>query len=189
MGSDSFPKSEVCANACVDAKTWPEAIVIRGETPSDILSLFASRGAFIYFLEAWAQIIPALACLHLLGDRYIAFCDNEAAKHALIKGYGNDIPCNNLLGTYWAAHAISGTSPWMERVTTHANIADAVSRNDVSFAQSQGWLIAQLDLSKAYSILRRIATDSEFAHAEAHSLMIQDLRPQIDKQICGWNHK
>ena len=77
----------------------------------------------------------------------------------------------------------------MERVTTHANIADAVSRNDVSFAQSQGWLIAQLDLSKAYSILRRIATDSEFAHAEAHSLMIQDLRPQIDKQICDWNHK
>ena len=167
-------------------KYWPEAIVVRGETPPDILGLFASRGAFIYFLEAWAQIIPALACLHLLGDRYIAFCDNEAAKHALIKGYGNDIPINNLLGTYWAAHAISGTSPWMERVTTHANIADAVSRNDVKFAVAQGWLIAQLDLSRAHSILRRIAADSEFAHAEAHSLLIQELRPQIDKHIQNW---
>ena len=63
----------------------------------------------------------------------------------------------------------------MERVTTHANIADAVSRNDVSFAQSQGWMIAQIDLSRAYAIIRRIATDPEFAHAEAHRLLIQDL--------------
>ena len=75
----------------------------------------------------------------------------------------------------------------MERVTTHANIADAVSRNDVKFAVAQGWLIAQLDLSRAYSILRRIAADSEFAHAEAHSLLIQELRPQIDKHIQNWN--
>ena len=74
----------------------------------------------------------------------------------------------------------------MERVTTHANTADAVSRNDLKFAVAQGWLIAQLDLSRAYSILRRIAADSEFAHAEAHGLIIQDLKPQIDKQIQNW---
>jgi hypothetical protein len=68
-GAIVFLSHEVWSNACVDVKTWPEAIVIRGETHSDIVSLFASRGAFIFILEAWAQIIPALACLHLLGDR------------------------------------------------------------------------------------------------------------------------
>ena len=78
----------------------------------------------------------------------------------------------------------------MEKVTTHATSADAVSRKDVGFAQSQGWMIAEIDLTEAYSILRRIATDPEFAHEEAHRLLIQDLRPQIDKQIrVGWDHK
>jgi hypothetical protein len=60
----------------------------------------------------------------------------------------------------------------MEKVTTHATSADAVSRKDVGFAQSQGWMIAQIDLTRAYSILRRLATDPEFAHEEAHRLLI-----------------
>ena len=34
---------------------------------------------------------------HLIAEPFVAFCDNEAAKHALVKGYGRDEGINALL--------------------------------------------------------------------------------------------
>ena len=96
--------------------------------------------AFIYFLEAWAQIVVSLAFGPFLGTHYVSFCDSEAAKHALLKGYGKDECINNMLGMFWTTCAIEGSSPWFERVTSEANQSDEISRDNSDLVMKSGWL-------------------------------------------------
>jgi hypothetical protein len=62
-----------------------EGYMMRGEIPHDIVRAFSETRAYIYFLEALAQIIPVLVAGEYLNQYYISFVDNEAAKHALGK--------------------------------------------------------------------------------------------------------
>ncbi len=104
------------------------AIYVRGVVPSSKLRQFCTRRAFIYFLEAWAQILVGIACHELLGPRYTSFCDNDAAKHALLKGYGRDTTINNMLGLFWTFMEDIGGDPWIERASSAANLSDEFSR-------------------------------------------------------------
>jgi hypothetical protein len=169
-------------------KDCPPAATIRGEVPSDILQRFCSRRAYIYFLEAWAQVLIGIGFADMLGDAYTTFCDNEAAKHALLKGYGKDISINNMLGMFWTGTARSGQQPWIERVSSKANLSDGVSRNDLSVSDDAGWFHIQLDLDNVYKTLLRASSDMNFAHTEAASVMYEDISKQVRQQLvnCPW---
>ncbi|CAE7242237.1 unnamed protein product [Symbiodinium pilosum] len=82
----------------------------QGRLPQEILKQFSSNTAFIYLLEAWVAIIAPIVCEPILGDFYIQCCDNEAARHALIKGVG----------------LRDGQSPHL--VEKHTEIASGISR-------------------------------------------------------------
>ncbi|CAE7250058.1 unnamed protein product, partial [Symbiodinium sp. CCMP2456] len=63
-----------------------DAAYFQGRFPSVLLQQFSSDQAFIHLLEAWAAILAPLIFAPWLGNFYIQCCDNEASRHALIKG-------------------------------------------------------------------------------------------------------
>ena len=106
-----------------------QGLAIRGEVPSSMLQRFATNKAYIYFLEAFAQIITAFFFCTVMDDLATMFIDNEAAKHAIIKGYCRERAMCNLLGCFWCLCGHTGLTPWMERVTSEANPSDEISRD------------------------------------------------------------
>ena len=143
---------------------WPTAFVARGEVPHAVMTAFSTNEAFIFFLEALTAMIGGLVAAQLDTSDWISFIDNEPAKYALIKGYTGNAQVNTLLATFWEFQVQEGLSPWFERVTSKANVADAVSRDDLSFAQSQNWPEVLLPL------------DNFFASLTAQSFCAQDWR-------------
>ena len=109
---------------------------------------------------------------------YIAFVDNEAAKYALIKGYGRDSSINAIISIYWAQQADQGWRPWMNRVSSTDNISDGVSRNDFTLADVCRWHRVQVDTSDVYKIILRAADDILFAHTQALRELQMAMRDQ-----------
>ena len=79
-----------------------------------------------------------MAFSNLLQGPYILWEDNEPAKSALIKGHTGSEILNHLIGEFWEAAAISSTSPWLARVPSKDNVADAVSRRDFAMMEALG---------------------------------------------------
>jgi len=101
-----------------------------GTLPHQIVRQFSPTKAYIYFLECIAGILPLHLWHQLTGD-YIQFIDNEAAKHALVKGYSAVEPVNFLIDDYWQTCAARQCRPWLMRVTSAANPADDFSRQRI----------------------------------------------------------
>ena len=153
------------------------------QSPPPVLQKYCTRQAFIYFLEAWAQVLPSIVFNDWLDDAYIAFVDNDAAKHALIKGYGTDEQINCLLGMYWAFQAEHRKAQWLERVTSEANLSDEISRNDFSLHRARNWLHIDVDLTETYEILLRAADSIHFSVAEAHRLIAASVKPLVQQAL------
>ena len=134
-----------------------------GAASPRLLRRFCKRRAFIYFLEAWAQIIAAIAFKNYLRTDYVAFIDNEAAKHALQKGYGKDECINNLLAAFWTYTTKHNIQPHFERVSSQANISDEISRGDLARAHREGWKRIEFDYHLLENITEKIATNTELA--------------------------
>ncbi len=54
------------------------------------------------------------------------------------------------LSDYWRLH------PWSERVTTHANVADAISCDDIQGGLSKGWHLIEPNFEPVFNELRKI---------------------------------
>ena len=75
----------------------------------------------------------------------IMFVDNEPARHALTKGFGKDDSINCLLQYTWRRIEELSLRPAWQRVTSSANVSDAVSRGDLRHARAEEWTEVQLD--------------------------------------------
>ena len=157
---------------------WPEALTIRGAVPRRTLLKFTENLAYIYF-----QIVAAITAADLLGSRYVTFCDNEAAKHALIRGYGRDPAVNAAIGTYWCFLTATATEAWLDRVSSEANLSDEISRDKHELAQSRGWAHVELDYTEAYSIMEEAATNMQFAHEVAPRKLYECLATQFRQEV------
>ena len=107
-----------------------------GSVPYWFARQFSSRRAYIYMLEIIAQVLPFFALRELLYHDIILFADNEPARHALVKGYSQDSAANKLLQAAWCWIEANRLQPQWQRVASSANISDAVSRGDDTFARS-----------------------------------------------------
>ena len=74
-----------------------------------------------------------------LPELWVAWIDNSAGEAVLRKGYGKDVAVNGVLAAFWALASKMQWSPEFNRVKSESNIADAVSRGDLSTAKAQGW--------------------------------------------------
>ena len=110
-----------------------------GQIPPKFLANFSQRRAYIFVLEAIAQCLPLWALHPLIKGAFWSFVDNTAAQHALSRGYSKHDGTNTIVAAYWAAAARTTAAPWFERVTSKANISDAISRGDFTLAEASGW--------------------------------------------------
>ncbi|CAE7252601.1 kanC, partial [Symbiodinium sp. CCMP2456] len=116
-----------------------------GRVPHWFVRKFASRRAYIYMLEIVAQILPLLVLYDRIDQHVIMFVDNEPARHALSKGFGKDESINRLLQHSWRYIEEIRLRPAWQRVTSSANVSDAVSRGDLRHARAEGWTLVEAD--------------------------------------------
>ena len=169
---------------CADMQV--KGLAIRGSVPDALLQRFTSNKAYIYFLEAFAQLITVFFFCTVLDPLVTNFIDNEAAKHAVIKGYCRERAMCNLLGSFWCLCAQNGINPWLERVTSDANPSDEISRDIWDLVMHEQWTVLKVDLSPVLPILNKVAQDSVFAHKEAPTALRDELAKQAVPQI--WRH-
>jgi len=156
-----------------------QPIFAHGEIPGGFLKVFAQRKAYIFVLEALAQCIPLWALHSLLAGPYWAFVDNDAARHALAKGYSGNLAANTIVSAFWATAAAHASSPWFERVSSAANIADAISRGVFDDAARLGWRRLHLDLGATWQALANFIDSGSFNVAHVAKGICRDLDRQL----------
>ena len=87
-----------------------------------------------------------------MDDLATMLIDNEAAKHAIIKGYCRERAMCNLLGCFWCLCGHTGLTPWMERVTSEANPSDEISRDVWEMVFAEHWTVFQINLQPVIKI-------------------------------------
>ena len=90
-------------------------------------SAMLNHQSFLYLLEAWVSMMAPIVFAPCLDTFYVQCCDNEAARHALIKGVGKHQPLNFLLAAHWTWHNRKGLAHRIERLPTKSNVADPIS--------------------------------------------------------------
>ena len=129
---------------------------LQGTIPPEFLAAFANRGQSIFWLETFAQCAAIWVFPHLLEGPVIAFDDNTASEHALTRGCSSDPSTNSIVSHFWGAATKAGASVWLERVTSKANLADAIRRADFAHAQAEGWVRRYPDFSKLWEVLLEV---------------------------------
>eukprot|EP00972_Heterocapsa_arctica_P029364 4322628-Heterocapsa_arctica.AAC.1 len=130
-----------------------QALYCAGKVPPALLARFAHRKAFIFLLEAVAQVLPLWALWPFLQEPYWSFVDNTAAQHCLIRGSSSNTAGNHLAALFWAAAARARAAPWFERVSSEDNLSDGISRQDFALAQSCGWRRLDFDFGPTFELL------------------------------------
>ena len=124
---------------------WTDFLRARLRTLLVCTRIFVPQSIYIYMLEIVAQVVPLLAMQDTIDKFVIMFVDNEPARHALAKGFGKDDSINCLLQHAWRRIEDLSLRPAWQRVTSSANVSDAVSRGDLRHARAEGWTEVQLD--------------------------------------------
>ena len=119
------------------------------------------------FLEAWTAVIAPVLFQPILTKPYIQLCDNEASKHAILKGTGKHQPLNNIIGAHWTWHNRYQLHQILDRVPSKANIADPFSRGDFDIAHKHEWKILRTPHKEI--LQRTFKNDALFAHTTGFS--------------------
>ena len=149
-----------------------------GSVPGHFLASFAHRKAYIFVLEALAQCVPLWALHGLLSGPYWAFIDNDAARHALAKGYSGNLAANAMVSAFWTTAAAKACSPWFERVTSAANLSDKISRGCFTDAERLGWRRLEFDLNYTWNTLRDLVDSGSFDVTVFVNSVLADLAEQ-----------
>ena len=89
----------------------------RGEVPLEVLADLASSRAYIFWLEALAQVLSLATVCDLVDAHVCCWVDNTSAEHALNKGYSKDLRLSAIIGAFWVWTASRSLSVSFHRVT------------------------------------------------------------------------
>ena len=117
-------------------------------------------------MEVFAQLMAVFTLTERLPAEWVAFIDNTAGEAALKKGYGKDRFVNVMLSTFWATAARRGWPHIFARLESK-NVADAVSRADLSRAVREGWQRLDIHPEQIVNVLARAVSDAQFAPEDA----------------------
>ena len=141
-----------------------------------VISRFRKRKQYIFLLDSLAQAIAFWLFWPELGRFFFAFVDNTAAEFALNKGYSRDPDCNIIVSLFWTTVGLLGACPWLERVPSSAQVADAVSRNDLAAAHARGWKHFNADLTHIWDLIS--------AAVERHTVASQFTARKILREVA-----
>ena len=99
--------------------------------------------------ELWAE--------WLRGRRALIFVDNDAARHAIIRGASPSGPSALLVEQFWSAEARLGAFSWIERVPSPSNPADGPSRLRFSDPALRGVRVRDVAEALGLGCVRRVA--------------------------------
>ena len=139
-------------------------------SPSVLARQFSSDQAFTYLLEAWVAILTSLIFEPWLDSFYVQCCDNEASRHALLKGVGKHQPLNCLIAAHWTWHNRRSLAHRLERVPTKANISDGISRFE-HVEEATDWVKLDLPLQALTSRAAKIIGDISLSASVGFSEM------------------
>ena len=88
----------------------------------DIIEIEAVAPLLI--LHNWPELLQNALWIH--------FIDNNSALGSLVKGSASVTQQDLVVGHTWALVARIGVLPWFDRVDTHSNPVDGLSRGDFS---------------------------------------------------------
>eukprot|EP00438_Fugacium_kawagutii_P022680 Skav224904 [mRNA] locus=scaffold1112:436912:441234:- [translate_table: standard] len=142
-----------------------------GRIPQNLTKHFTTRNAFIYAFEIIAQILPLVSCRLWIPPAVWCWCDNQAGKAALQKGYGKDKKINHLLSMFWSYATMANLDPHWRRVCSQANISDPISRQDITIAIEKGWVHVECDWEAIYMLLLEGNKSTSAALATAPKLL------------------
>ena len=156
-------------------------LCFRGEVPKEVLASAASSKAYIFWLEAVAQILALLVVSELLHLHVLCFCDNTAAEHALAKGMTSDAALTTVLGGFWAWASARGLRITFIRVTSESNLSDGPSRGDMSQCLALGCTEVHLNLDPVWHLLLRAHQGGRGASAD----LFDEMAVLLSAQCAG----
>ena len=68
----------------------------------------------------------------------VHFLDNESARYALLKGFGETVSAQAMISAITRLELERQTKSWYSRVPSFSNLADDPSRNDFEWLISKG---------------------------------------------------
>jgi len=74
-----------------------------------------------------------------------------------------------IVSLFWMVAARTGVAPWIDRVPTHLQLADEVSRQETGNAIRNGWVDAGCDLRPMWQLLKKwlkVKLHPTMSHAE-----------------------
>ena len=154
----------------VVARVGAPTLFARGSVPSYVLARLKKKKTFIFFLEVVAQCIGLWIFAPELGRLFWVFVDNMSARFALTRGYSKDADANAVISLFWHFAASNATSPWFEHVPSAAQLADGVSRDDLTLSEAYGWGEVGLDLTEVWAVVQNVIESGSVAqqrHLEA----------------------
>jgi hypothetical protein len=137
-----------------------------GSIPRWFLERLTRKKTYIFLIEVVAQCLGLWFCAPILGDAYWSFCDNMGARYSLAKGYTAEATANAFVSLFWHAAAEFATAPWFEHVPSDAQLADGVSRGDLSLAKTHGWTHMPLEIDDLWSMVLDIIESGGIAQRE-----------------------
>ena len=133
-----------------------QPIAFRGEVPRLVLARVASSKAFIFWLEALAQILSIIVVAHMVEADILCFVDNTAAELALRKGSSKDLLLSALIGQFWIWVAERGLCLHFRRVASSENLSDGISRGDLADVQDIKGRVVEVPFIKIWQTLLQL---------------------------------
>ena len=148
-------------------KTGDVVSAAHGRVPAEIIRLFSSHKAYIFFLEVNAQILALLANRERLSRFWVCFIDNSAGLAALARGFSREPAINHLLAFFWCLISSLGWFGHFEWVSSKLNPADPISRGDTQGAVDRQAVFLREVPDGYWRLLSRVAGSMEFACGSA----------------------
>ena len=150
----------------------------RGEVPLEVLADLASSRAYIFWLEALAQVLSLATVCDLFDAHVCCWVDNTAAEHALNKGYSKDLRLSAIIGAFWVWTASRSLSVSFHRVPSLENISDGISRGDLQELRAVAGIFHEVSFQEVWPILRQFEADYK-NYEEEFAQLVASLSSQL----------
>jgi len=115
-------------------------------TTFSALSLREEESFHLYVLELMAPLIAMVALRRTFSNFIVLWIDNRSGLAALEKGWGKKDEVNNMLTFLWAFLARHHIHLHCEWVPSEHNLADRISRHDLTDIHTGNWKLVNLPL-------------------------------------------
>jgi hypothetical protein len=107
--------------------------------PPAFIAVLPRQLKYIYLYELLWPVLATFIWRNEFGGAYPVFYeDNESAQFSLLRGFSNRLAPSLFLACFWGASAAQCSRPWISRVASGDNPADALTKPGVPAGHLDG---------------------------------------------------